>query len=139
MTDALDVLVGIELRAVGLNHGDGHVGAVGCDTLQVGQQIVEREALLEFTFALSKTGNVTVLQLVTEHTDELAQRLYLFRHLQRVGTEGVYRQVCDFPDRSAQYADFILGRFGEADLLLCQLQGHLGNIDGVVAQTLKIA
>ena len=32
MTDALDVLVGIELRAVGLNHGYGHVGAVGCHT-----------------------------------------------------------------------------------------------------------
>ena len=110
--------MGIEFITVSLYHGNCYVGTVSCDTLQVSQQIVECEALLEFTGSILQTADVAGLQFIAKNTDQLAQRLYLSSHLQIIFAERINGQVNHFLNCTLKNADLVLSGWREGDLLL---------------------
>ncbi len=138
LLQSVQILVGVEGTFVQLDHGDGHVGAVIGDTLQVGQQIVEDKAGADGTGALLQALHVMQLHLVAEIVDDLLQRLDLLGAFQILSHKGIRGQMDDLGHCVIDDMQLLLRFGGEFHALLDALLSILRNVAGMVRDTLEI-
>ena len=119
--------------------GNGNIGAVVRYTLVVIQQISQNETALDGTGTLLQTADVIGADLGNQTVDDLLQRLYLGSQFGAVAVIGTGGEVEDLLQGVGEHLDLLLGLGREGDLLVVQLLGHLGQVAGVVAQTLEVA
>ena len=71
----------IKVRRIKLENRYSNVRTVRCDTLVVCKQVIESESGIQITLTISKSLNVTKFQIITENTNQFAQRFNLCRSL----------------------------------------------------------
>ena len=67
----------IKVRRIELENRYSNVRTVRCDTLVVCKQVIESKSGIQITLTISKSLNVTKLQVITEDTNQLTQWLNL--------------------------------------------------------------
>ena len=107
--------------------------------LAVGEQVVEREAVVERALAGLQAVDVVQLHLVAEVVDELLERLDVVGRGDVVVEEGVDRDLEDA--RHGGEHDLQLARAGgrKDDLLRVELLRRLADVERVVADALEVA
>ena len=130
--------MGVHVVVGHVNHAAGDVGAVVTDALQGSQQVGPDEAGFDAAISLLQPQNVVDPQLFLQIVNDLFQRLHLLGGLQVLGPEGIEGQGYRFVNGFHQYLEFVLGGVGQLQTLLVQLLGRFQQVQGVVADPLKV-
>ena len=122
-----------------LDDGNGDVGAVVGDTLQVCQVVVEDEAHLDGALTALQAQDVAGADLLDETVDGFFQSFHTAGLIHIVGVVGGEGAVHDLVDGGADHLQLGLGGVGELELLLVELTGVVLEVHAVVADTLEVA
>ena len=130
--------MGVELIRLKLNEREGDVRAVVGHALKVAEQIVEHKALRERAVSLLQAFNVIELHRVDQYVDPLLERFDAIGSVHVLLHKAGDGDVQNAAQRGGQYRKFAAGLTGKDDLLLMPLAGGLGDVHGVVADTLEV-
>ena len=122
-----------------LDHGDGDVGTVVGDALAVGEQVVEREAVVQRADTGLQAVDVVQLQLVAEVVDQLLERLDVVGELDVVFHERAHGHGQDLRHGGHHHTQLVRALVREMHLLFVHLLGGLGNVQRMVADALQVA
>ena len=131
--------MGVKAIQRNLDHRNGNVGAMVGDALVVGQQIVQHKAVLDAARARLQTHNVAALDLAHQTVHDFLQRLDLFCRIDVVFLESVHRAVYDILHGGFQNAEVVEGFLAELYRFIADFLSGLDEVDGVVADALKVA
>ena len=77
LADTLCIFMNIKVRRIKLENRYSNVRTVRCDTLVVCKQVIKSKSGIQITLTISKSLNVTKFQIITENTNQFAQRFNL--------------------------------------------------------------
>ena len=108
------------------------------DTLAVGEQVVERKAVVQRADAVLQTVDVVHLQLVAEVVDQFLQRLHAVGQINVVVHERVNGDGQDLRHGGDHHAQLARALRREMQLFVMHFLGGLGDVQRVVADALEV-
>ena len=109
-----------------------------CRTLKSGEQILQHEAVLHAAQAVPQAADVPGLDFPNQSVNDLLLGLHLPGQLPVKAAVSFHCALQNVREGTLHHFQLALGLIGEADLLLPDLLGRLGNGNGVVRDPLHI-
>ena len=132
------IAVDIVFVGVQLDERNADVGAVVGNTLAVGEEIVEYEAMFQCADAFTNTVDVIGLHRIAEIIGQLLQRLDAVCDCKVAVHEGSYGKAHNFRRSTAQKGDFGKTFRREGNAFVMDFFGTFRNVDRVVADAFKV-
>ena len=128
----------IKVRRIKLENRYSNVRTVRCDTLVVCKQVIKSKSGIQITLTISKSLNVTKFQIITENTNQFAQRFNLCSSLKIFIYKRIYCKINNLNQCLLKHIQLISSRFRECTGLFVKFLGNSGNVDCVVTKSLEV-
>ena len=128
----------IKVRRIKLENRYSNVRTVRCDTLVVCKQVIKSKSGIQITLTISKSLNVTKFQIITENTNQFAQRFNLCSSIKIFTYKRIYCKINNLNQCLLKHIQLISSRFRESAGLFMKFLGNSGNIDCVVTKSLEV-